>query len=131
MRITNCKDPEMVSYLAPWFVPTEKSIVDICLELKDRLKEKPEDTLCLVFSEEQSCEAVVVAYKADDCVWIWQYGAKKGFRHSKVGFELVKKWAEFLGVKEIRAKATKRLARFLKRKFNFQRISGDLKYELR
>lgn len=131
MKITNCKDPEMVSYLAPWFVPTGQSIVEICAELKDRLKKNPEDTLCLVFSEKKKCQAVLVAYKADDCVWVWQYSAKSGFLHSKVGFELMKKWAVFLGVKEIRAKATKRLARFFKRKFNFKRISGDLIYELR
>ena len=131
MKITNCKDPNMVSYLAPWFVPTEKSIVDICLELKDRLENKPSETLCLIFSEKKACQAMVVAYKSDDCVWIWQYSAKSGFKHSKVGFELVKKWAKFLGVKEIRAKATKRLARFLKRKFNFQRLNGELTYELR
>ena len=131
MRITNCKDPEMVSYLAPWFVPVEKSIVDICIELKDRLENKPEDTLCLVFSEEDICNAVVVAYNTDDCVWIWQARAKSGFKHSDTGFELIKKWAMLVGAKEIRAKSTKRLAKFFQKKYHFNLSDGELKYELR
>lgn len=128
MEITNCKDPDLVSHLAPWFVPAEKSIVEICTELKDRLTNNPETTLCLVFSEKQACEAVVVAYKAEDQVWVWQASAKSGFKHSKVAFDLIKKWTKFVGAKEIRAKTTKRLARFFKKKFNFQYDSGELKY---
>ena len=131
MKITNCKDPEMVSYLAPWFVPVEKSVVEICIELKGRLKNNPEDTLCLVFSEEQVCQAMVVAYKGKDCVWVWQAGARPGFKHSKTAFSLLEKWAEFVGVKEIRTKATKRLSRFLRKKFNFKPSNGELTYELR
>lgn len=128
MNILNCKDPEMVSYLAPWFVSAEKSIAEICVELKDRLKNNPEETLFLVFSEERTPHAVMVAYKTDDCIWVWQAGAKKGFKYAKVAFDLLKKWAKFLGVKEIRAKATKRLARFYKRKYKFQYLNGELRY---
>lgn len=125
MEITNCKDPDLVSYLAPWFVPTEKSIVDICVELKDRLVNKPEETLCLVFSEKQIPQAVVVAYKVDDYVWIWQARAKKGFKYSHTCFELLKKWAKFVGVKALRLKASKKSSRrHFKRKYKFQSLNN-------
>lgn len=115
----------MVSHLAPWFVPVEKSIVEICTELKDRLTNNPEDTLCLIFSEKQACEAVVVAYKSEDQVWVWQAQAKAGFRHSKVAFDLIKKWTKFLGVKELRMKASKKSSReYFKRKFKFQSLGN-------
>ena len=129
MKITNCKEPEIVSYIAPWFVPREKSIVEICTELKERLNEKPDETLCLIATEEQICQAVLVAYKENGYVWVWQARAKRGFPHSKVLFELLKKWAEMMGVTELRAKSSRRVAAFLKKKYKFTSSNGELRYE--
>jgi len=140
MRITNCKDPEMVSYLAPWFVPVEKSIVDICIELKDRLENEPEDTLCLVATENEKCHGILVAYMVDDYVWIWQARSRDVWsshypkeNHTKDVFGLLIEWAKIKNARDIRMKCpTKKLRKFFNRNYGFDLLEkGEMVYDFR
>ncbi len=132
MEIWNCKNPEIYPYVAPWMISIENSIVEMCVELKDRLTNSPDDTLCLLAIEDKVCHAVAISYKVDDCIWIWQARSKSGFRHSDFMFDLIKKWAVMKNAKELRIKTTDRLARFFRRRYKFHSLSnGELKYEFR
>ena len=103
----------------------------MCTELKNRLKNNPEETLCMIFVEKKLCHCMLIAYKIDNYVWIWQARAKSGFKYSKFAFDLVKNWAKSLGVKELRMKSAKRLRRLFERKYKFKPLSkGEMVYEL-
>ena len=103
MRIWNCKDYEWASlWLVPWFVPTGQNPIDMGWKLNQRLKDKPDDTLCLVAIEKNIIQAVLIAYVRRRDVWLWQAHGRNGFRFSKLMFNLLKSWTSSRNRKRIR-----------------------------
>jgi len=132
MEVLNCKNPDIVSYLAPWFVPAEKSIVDMCVELRDRLETKPQETLCLLAMENKTCHGILISYKFKDCVWIWQARARAVWdehypseNYTMEVFNLTVEWAKLIGAKSIKMKCKgKGLRRFFQRRYGFKPLGG-------
>lgn len=102
MRIWNCKDAEFSLWLVPWFVPAGQNPIDMGWKLHERLREKPNDTLCLVAIERNIIQAILIAYTRKRDVWLWQGHARKGFRFSKLMFNLLKNWSKLKRRKKIR-----------------------------
>lgn len=103
MRIWNCKDYEWASLsLISWFVPANQEPLAMGWELHERLREKPDDTLCLVAIENSIIQAVLIAYKKKRVVWLWQAHARKGFRFSKLMFGGLVSWAKSKNMKRIK-----------------------------
>ena len=63
MRLWRADNPEVAMNLIPWFVPTNQNPIQMGWELHERLKEKPEDTFCLVALRGRIVQAVLIAYK--------------------------------------------------------------------
>ena len=95
MRIWNCKDYEWASLaLIPWFVPANQEPLNMAWELHERLRENPDDTLCLVAIEKNIIQAVLIAYKKKRIIWLWQAHARQGFKFSKLMFNGLVSWAK-------------------------------------
>jgi len=107
VRIWNCKDYEWASlWLVSWFVPTDQNPIDMGWKLHQRLKENPNDTLCLVAIEKDIIQAVLIAYTRKRDVWLWQAHGRKGFRFSKLMFNGLISWAKGKNKKRIRCGVT-------------------------
>ena len=103
MWIWNCKDFDWASlWLVSWFVPVEQNPIDMGWKLHERLREKPDDTLCLVAFEKNIIQAVLIAYVRKRDVWLWQGHTRKGFRFSTLMFNLLKNWSKMRNRKKIR-----------------------------
>lgn len=103
MRIWNCKNYDFASMaLVPWFVPANQEPLAMGWELHERLRENPDDTLCLIAIEKSIIQAILIAYKKKRVVWIWQVHTRKGFRHSKVMFNGLVSWTKSINIKRIK-----------------------------
>lgn len=119
MRLLNNKDPEFAMRLIPWFVPVGQNPIDMGWKLYERLKENPDDTLCLVAIEKNIIQAVLIAYVQKRAVWLWQAHGRKGFRFSKLMFNLLKSWTKTKNRKRIRIGIYERKEAF-QRKWGFK-----------
>ena len=107
MRIWNCKNYEWASLaLIPWFVPTNQNPLDMGWELHERLKENPDDTLCLVAIEKNLIQAILIAYKRKRIIWIWQAHAREKFRFSSLMFNGLVSWAKSRKISKIKCKVS-------------------------
>ena len=122
MRILNTKNPEIAVLLIPWYVPVEKSPVDICLELRQRLTERPEDTFCAVAIEDNVGHAMLLAYVNDDHVWLWQARARAGFKYGRILFNGVTEWARSKGYKQLRMGTSQGRMRAYQRRYGFKPV---------
>lgn len=103
MRIWNCKNYEWASMaLVPWFVPTNQDPLDMGWKLHERLRENPDDTLCLIAIEKNIIQAILIAYVRKRDIWLWQAHARKGFRYPRLMFNLLKNWSKTRKRKKIR-----------------------------
>ena len=102
MRLLNNKDPEFALWLISWFVPANQDPVDMSWKLHERLKENPDDTLCLIAIEKSIIQAILIAYTRKRDVWLWQAHARKGFGFSKLMFSLLKNWTKSRNRRKIR-----------------------------
>ena len=66
------KNPNVAKMLVPWFVPADKSVKEIFIELFLRLSCRPEDTFVCIAVENDRIKGVVAAYCRDVDVWVWQ-----------------------------------------------------------
>ena len=115
MRLWRADNPEVAMNLIPWFVPTNQNPIQMGWELHERLKEKPEDTFCLVALKGRIVQAVLIAYKRKRDVWLWQAHARKGFKYSRTIFDGLKYWSKSVGKNRIRMGAVKRFKAYQRR----------------
>lgn len=116
MRIWNCKDYEWASLaLMPWFIPANQKPLDMGWELHERLRENPDDTLCLVAIEESIIQAILIAYVRKRDIWLWQAHSRKKFKFSKLMFNLLKNWGKTKKRKRLRMGTYEKKDAFQKR----------------
>ena len=120
MILWNCKSPNIIYTLLPWFVPYDKTKYEIASELYFRLKDKPEETFCVVCYEDDKLEAYIVCYIRDDCCFVWQARVNSGFKYSWILFDAILKWSELMGKREVRCGTDKKTAKFFERKYKFK-----------
>ena len=121
MRIWNCKDAEFSTWLVPWFVPTGQNPIDMGWELHERLRTKPDDTLCLVAIEKNIIQGIVIAFKKKKVIWLWQVHLRKGFRYSITLLNGLVSWTKGKGIKRIRCKVSdERNRRLYELKYGFK-----------
>lgn len=105
--------------LIPWYAPGDQAHLEIGLELYERLKEKPDNTFCLVAMENGFCQGILIAYIRKNDIWLWQSRAKSGFKYSKLAMRCLFEWAKWRGYNTIKTKPNKRSAKLLARKYKF------------
>ena len=121
MRLWRADNPEVAMNLIPWFVPTNQNPIQMGWELHERLKEKPEDTFCLVALRGRIVQAVLIAYKKGRRVHIWQAHARYAFRYSRIMLDGLIYWAKGKGIKRIKAKVSNEVHRRLyERRYGFR-----------
>lgn len=135
MRLLNTKNPENVTRIYPWLIPTEtKTRMDIAAEIYGRLKEKPDDTFVLIAIENNITRAVMIAYVSEcrkRCVWLWQSQSKPGFRYGRLMFDALKSWSRSKRAKEIRMR-TNRDKEAIQRKWGFESLkNGDMRIKIK
>ena len=106
MWLLNNKNPDFAIWLVPWFIPVNQDPINMSWKLRQRLKETPDDTLCLVAIEKNIIQAVLIAYTRKRDVWLWQAHGRKGFRFSKLMFNGLIHWTRGKSKKRIRCKVT-------------------------
>jgi hypothetical protein len=124
MRIYNAKDPDISLKLIPWFVPGNQTPIDIGWELHERLREKPDETFCSIAIENDTIQAVLIAYVRKREVWLWQAQSRSGFKYSKYIFEGLKHWSRSRGRKKIRMGTPTRHKAF-ERAWGFKKCRWD------
>jgi len=102
MIIWNCKDESIAMRLIPWFLPANQTPLDMGWELHERLREKPDDTFCLVAIEKNIIQGMAIAYVRKRDVWLWQAHVRKGFKYTKMLFDGLKIWAKSKKRRKIR-----------------------------
>ena len=111
----------MAANLLPCYVPVDKTVKEIGLELCKRLDESPDETFCFVAIENKIIHAFVAGYESVDDVFLWQARACSGFKYAKVMFEGVKCWAKGKLKDKLRLRTDERLERFFARKYKFEK----------
>lgn len=126
MFLWNCKNYEIYPYIAPWLVPEPgKSLVDMCVELKNRLKNNPDDTLCAIAIEDKVCHAILIAYIYKEITWLWQARTGERFvKYSLYSFDSLKHWSRAKGTKEIRMRPIEKLRRYFERRYGFRSLDN-------
>lgn len=129
MRIDRYTDPDISYVLYPWYVEVNQTKEEIGFELYTRLKNNPEETFIIVLSEGLIIRGFLVAYVRYNDVFIWQARTTRP-QYSKIGFNIIVKWAENLGKNKIRIIAgSKTLRRFFSRKYGFIDVEmGEMEY---
>lgn len=108
MRLWRADNPEVAMGLIPWFVPTNQNAIQMGWELHERLREKPEDTFCVIALDRGIVQGVLIAYKRKRDVWLWQAHQRPGFKYTKYIFDGLKYWSKLVNRSKIRMGATKR-----------------------
>ena len=128
MRFCHPKDPEVSLVLMPWFIPSDKTHLEIGWELHEKLRKSPDDTFCFVAVKNCTIQAVLIAYvrKEKNDIFIWQARAKAGFRYSKIVFAGLVKWAQERGFHKLRAGMDKKRQRCFKRLYGFVPVNGEI-----
>lgn len=121
MRLLNCKDPIISQVLLPWYVPVDKTELEIGWELNQRLKNNPDDTFCCVAIENNRIQGFLVAYCRESDVFLWQ--ARSNTKHPKsreyvdLIFYGLAQWAKAKGYNRFCASSPRNKA--LKRRLGF------------
>ncbi len=129
MRLLNTKDYEWASlWLLSWFIPREQKPLDMGWFLHEQLREKPDDTFCLVAIERNIIQAILIAYTRKRDVFVWQAHARKGFRFSKLMFSGLIHWTRGRGKKRLKCKVgDKRNRKLYELKYGFKsKRNGEL-----
>lgn len=135
MHILNMKNPDDVVKLWPWFTPTKtETRMDITLELQNRLREEPDNVLCLVAILRGIVRAVLISHISDKSkkrVWIWQSRTQPGFSEQKLLFNAVKQWAKGKGCNQLRTSVSDpRWRKVLKRRYGFKGRGKEMRYNV-
>lgn len=129
MMFINVKEPDATLSMLPWFVPADKSRIEIGYELSERLDAEPENTLVIVMADQGSVQGVVAAYietnpdNGERHVFIWQAQTLPVFQYAKLVFDQITLWAKDKNINRI-VIGTQR-GRALCRKYGFQKLTGD------
>jgi hypothetical protein len=130
LRILNTKDPNISIALLPWFVPNDQSRLEIGWELHERLKDRPDDTLCLIGIENNNWQIMCIAYTDDDCVWVWQVRALPGFKYQRIFEDALATWAGVKGKRTLKMKCLKRLRKFFTRRYGYRPCGSYMERKL-
>lgn len=121
MEFWDIKNPNVSITLLPLYVPVNQTRTEIGLELNRRLKDEPDNTLCLVAMDNDYCLGFIIAYAREKDVFLWQSrSSPKASKCSKVAFNYLREWTKAKGLNEIRIKTDKRTAKLMKRKYGFK-----------
>ena len=113
------KEPSVSLLLIPWFVPIDKTRLDIGWELHERLRENPNDTFVLVAKKRKEIHGVLIAYARKNDVFVWQAKARNDLSCTKIMFDVLIKWSLEKGYNRMAIETT-RNPRVFKRRWGFE-----------
>jgi len=106
--------------LLPWYVPNDKqNIFEIGWELHQKLKERPEETFCVIAVENNVCQALLIAERRDAHIFIWQARARAGFKYSKLLFNGLIAWTKRKGFNQLKFGTAQKKERFFQKRYGF------------
>lgn len=111
----------MALVLIPWFIPFDQTVVDMYLELCDRMEQQPEKTFVLLAIENDQIQGMVIAYCRKDDVFIWQASTDRGVSVSVVdhAFRGILCWAKGKGYSQVSG-VPNRARKIWQRRWGFQ-----------
>jgi hypothetical protein len=118
VTFVNTKDPSVSFRLLPWFVPADQDKVEIGAELEQRLKNSPDDTWVDIATEDGSVCGMVIGFKREEDVYVWQAKILPGFKCGKEMMRRITAWAKESGFSKLAARPLREDA--LKRRFGFK-----------
>jgi hypothetical protein len=123
-------DPSMAVLLMPMYLDTWESKEQVCFNLCKQLSESPEDILFLLEVNEDHVDGILVAYKDDDRLVVWQ---ANGIDVKSVEPYLVK-WGQVNGCNKMSIR-THRSPKAWARKYKLkldktERVNGMMRYEM-
>ena len=99
--IIRATDPMVSVYLLPYFVEGDMHRIDIGTELYDRMAFKPDETCVLLSIENYNVMFMLVAYKDNDSVFIWQARANNYCKENQQILDAVTEWSRSLGIHKL------------------------------
>lgn len=127
MKIIRIKNPEISIWLLPWYVEDDKTVLEIGMELNDRMQNEPDNTCVLLAVDKGYLKAVLVGYLDGNKLIIWQGKKSKDMNRMHLLGHKLYKWAREHGAtKAVLGSSDKRVRRLYKRKYGYHSIGGPL-----
>jgi hypothetical protein len=135
MRIIRARGPAVIDFIEDKLLDTQEytdvSFADV---LRGLLSEQPDSTCIYVCFKDEEILGFLVAYAPPNVthVWLWQAWADPKLKNTnvtKIVFDRLLLWTEFIGRTSIRAE-TKRETEAMYRRWKFQDYSKIIEYKL-
>ena len=127
MKILRVLNPEISVQLIPWYVPDDKTPIEIGMELDQRMREDSDNTGVFVAVKNGYLKAMLIGYMEGETLFVWQARKSKDMDRPRLIFHELCRWAKAKGAKKAQLKSSdKRVRRMYKRKYGFTPLGGPL-----